>query len=199
MLGEHGVHAARIILAVSAGMRCWAGVGRNWGRWSGRSLDVGGRGGRLAVAAGAELAQDCPRPWERAAAAGPLPLARVQRDYGRILRPFGLAIPAPKPRATAPGRRVGTVLVPTSRQPVLKRRQYAAYSDVVPNIARREHWHRGGRGVSGSSTRTESPYSRKRWTSGKVPAGVAAPRCAATQRFTPLRAVGRCSRAHRVR
>ena len=148
-------------------------------------------------AARAEPAQQ--RDGVRAQPAGPLPVARVQRDYGRILRQFGLAMPAPKPRATAPGRRMGTVLVPTSRQPMLKRRQYAAYSDVVPNISRMEHWHRGGRGVSGSSKRKESPYSSKRWTSGKVPAGVAEPRCDATQRFTQVRAAGRCSRAHRVR
>jgi hypothetical protein len=69
-----------------------------------------------------DLARDCPRAWERAAPTGPLPLARVQRDYGRILRQFGLALPPPKPRGKAPGRRAGTVLVPKARQPVLKRR-----------------------------------------------------------------------------
>ena len=73
-----------------------------------------------------DLAHDCPRPWERAAPVGPLPLARVQRDYGRILWQFGLAMPAPKPRGKAPGRAVGTVLPPRQRQPVLKRRQLAA-------------------------------------------------------------------------
>jgi hypothetical protein len=72
------------------------------------------------------LAHDCPRPWERVAPAGPLPLARVQRDYGRILRQFELAMAAPKPRGKAPGRRAGTVLVPKPRQPVLKRRLDAA-------------------------------------------------------------------------
>jgi hypothetical protein len=69
-----------------------------------------------------ELARDCPRPWERATLIGPLPLARVQRDYGRILRQFGLAMPAPKPRGKAPGRAIGTVLPPKPRQPLLKRR-----------------------------------------------------------------------------
>ncbi len=72
------------------------------------------------------LAQDCPRPWERTASAGPLPLARVQRDYGRILWQFGLAMPPPQPRGKAPGRPVGTVLQPKARQPVLKRRPGAA-------------------------------------------------------------------------
>jgi hypothetical protein len=72
------------------------------------------------------LAQDCPRPWERVAPTGALPLARVQRDYGRILRQFGLATTAPKPRGKAPGRRAGTVVVPKPRQPVLKRRLDAA-------------------------------------------------------------------------
>jgi hypothetical protein len=68
------------------------------------------------------LAWDCPRPWERTAPAGPVPLARVQRDYGRILWQFGLAMPPPKPRGKAPGRRPGTTLLPKPRQPVLKRR-----------------------------------------------------------------------------
>lgn len=72
-----------------------------------------------------DLARDCPRPWERLAA-GPLPLARVQRDYARILWQFGLALPPPKPRGNAPGRRPGTLLVPKPRQPVLKRRLQAA-------------------------------------------------------------------------
>ena len=71
------------------------------------------------------LARDCPRPWERAARAGPLPLARVQRDYGRILWQFGLAMPPPKPRGKAPGRRPGTIVPPKLRQPLLKR-QFAA-------------------------------------------------------------------------
>ena len=73
-----------------------------------------------------DLARDCPRPWERVAPAGPLPLARVQRDYGRILRQFGLAMPAPKPRGKAPGRRPGTKLRPKPRQPILKRRVVVA-------------------------------------------------------------------------
>jgi hypothetical protein len=72
-----------------------------------------------------DVARDCPRPWERAAA-GRLPLARVQRDYGRILREFGLGVPAPKPRGKAPGRPTGTRLAPKPRQPLLKRRQKAA-------------------------------------------------------------------------
>ncbi len=69
-----------------------------------------------------ELARDGPRPWERPARAGPLPLARVQRDYGRIVWQFGLAMPPPKPRGKAPGRRPGTVVPPRARQPLLKRR-----------------------------------------------------------------------------
>lgn len=69
-----------------------------------------------------DLARDHLRPWERTAADGPLPLARVQRDYGRILWQFGLAMPAPKPRGKAPGRAVGTKLAPKPRQPILKRR-----------------------------------------------------------------------------
>ncbi len=72
-----------------------------------------------------EVARDCPRPWERAAS-GQLPLARVQRDYGRILREFGLRAPAPKPRGKAPGRPLGTVLPPKPRHPLLKRRAVAA-------------------------------------------------------------------------
>jgi hypothetical protein len=68
-----------------------------------------------------ELARDCRRPWERPAT-GLLPLARIQRDYGRILQQFGLAMPPPTPRGKAPGRRPGTVLEPKPRQPVLKRR-----------------------------------------------------------------------------
>lgn len=73
-----------------------------------------------------DMASDCPRPWERAAPAGPLPLARVQRDYGRILWQFGLALPPPKPRGKAPGRPRGTRLPPKPRQPILKRRRAAA-------------------------------------------------------------------------
>jgi len=73
-----------------------------------------------------EAARDCPRPWERDQTSGPLPVARVQRDYGRILRQFGLAMPAPKPRGKAPGRGLGTVLLPKPRQPILKRRVAAA-------------------------------------------------------------------------
>jgi DDE superfamily endonuclease len=73
-----------------------------------------------------ELARDCPRPWERGVVAGPMPLARVQRDYRRIVRQFGLAAPAPKPRGKAPGRAPGTVLAPKPRQPVLRRRLPAA-------------------------------------------------------------------------
>jgi len=73
-----------------------------------------------------DMARDCPRPWERAAADSPLPLARVQRDYGRILAEFGLGVPAPKPRGKAPGRAPGTRLAPKSRQPLLQRRLKAA-------------------------------------------------------------------------
>ncbi len=73
-----------------------------------------------------DLARDCPQPWERRATLGRLPLARVQRDYGRILREFGLAMPAPKPRGKAPGRQPGTRLPPKRRQPILKRRLAAA-------------------------------------------------------------------------
>jgi hypothetical protein len=73
-----------------------------------------------------ELARDCPRPWERAHRAGGLPLGRVQRDYGRILREFGLAGAAPKRRGKAPGRPLGQVLEPKPRQPLLRRRQKAA-------------------------------------------------------------------------
>jgi hypothetical protein len=73
-----------------------------------------------------DLARDCPRPWERSSGEGPLPLARVQRDYGRILQQFGLGVPAPKPRGKAPGRSVGTVLPRKPRHPLLKRRQLAA-------------------------------------------------------------------------
>jgi hypothetical protein len=43
-----------------------------------------------------EVARDCPRPWEQPRRGGVLPLGRVQRDYGRILREFELAVPAPK-------------------------------------------------------------------------------------------------------
>jgi len=72
-----------------------------------------------------DVARDCPRPWERPAP-GRLPLARVQRDYGRILREFGLGVAAPKPRGTAPGRPFGTRLEPKARHPLLNRRQKAA-------------------------------------------------------------------------
>ncbi len=73
-----------------------------------------------------DLARDCPRPWERTVPGNPLPLARVQRDYGRILWQFGLAMPPPKPRGKAPGRRPGTMLPPKPRQPVVKRRPVVA-------------------------------------------------------------------------
>jgi hypothetical protein len=73
-----------------------------------------------------EVARDCPRPWERPAGAQPLPLARVQRDYGRILAEFGLEAAPPKARGKAPGRRVGTRLEPKPRLPLLKRRLKAA-------------------------------------------------------------------------
>ena len=72
-----------------------------------------------------DVARDCPRPWERGAT-GVLPLARVQRDYGRILAEFGLGASAPKPRGKAPGRPAGTRLGPKPRQPLLKRQQKAA-------------------------------------------------------------------------
>ncbi len=73
-----------------------------------------------------DVARDCPRAWERGAGDGPLPLARVQRDYGRILQQFGLQAPAPKPRGKAPGRPVGARLERKLRQPLLKRRLKAA-------------------------------------------------------------------------
>jgi hypothetical protein len=73
-----------------------------------------------------DVARDNPRPWERRVSAGPLPLARVQRDYGRILAQFGLRVAAPKPRGNAPGRQVGSRLEPKPRQPLLKRRRKAA-------------------------------------------------------------------------
>lgn len=73
-----------------------------------------------------EVAQDCPRAWERATSGSPLPLARVQRDYRRILQQFGLEGVPPKPRGKAPGRRVGTRLEPKARPPLLKRRLEAA-------------------------------------------------------------------------
>ena len=69
-----------------------------------------------------ELAADCPQPWERASRAGVLPLGRVQRDYGRILRQFGLQVRAPKPRGKAPGRPWGAVRPPRVRHPLLQRR-----------------------------------------------------------------------------
>ena len=72
-----------------------------------------------------ELARDCPRAWERPAE-GALPLARVQRDFGRLLQEFGLGVPAPKRRGKAPGRAGGTRLAPKARQPLLNRRQKAA-------------------------------------------------------------------------
>jgi hypothetical protein len=73
-----------------------------------------------------DVARDCPQPWERAGTDGPLPLARVQRDFGRILEQFGLRVAAPKPRGKAPGRPVGTVLPRKVCHPLLKRRQLAA-------------------------------------------------------------------------
>jgi hypothetical protein len=73
-----------------------------------------------------ELARDRPRPWERARPRGVLPLGRVQRDYGRILREFGLGVAAPKPRGKAPGRATGSRRPPKARQPLLKRRPAAA-------------------------------------------------------------------------
>ncbi len=73
-----------------------------------------------------DLVSDCPRPWERAASSGPLPLARVQRDYGRIVWQFGLAMPPPKPRGKAPGRPPGMRLTPKPRLPLLQRRHAAA-------------------------------------------------------------------------
>lgn len=73
-----------------------------------------------------DLARAGPCPWERVAPVGPVPLARVQRDYGRIVWQFGLAMPPPKPRGKAPGRRPGSVLAPKPRQPLLRRRLQAA-------------------------------------------------------------------------
>jgi hypothetical protein len=72
------------------------------------------------------LAADCPRPWERASRSPLLPLGRVQRDYGRIIRQFGLARPVPKPRGKAPGRPIGAVPPPRTRHPLLRRRVPAA-------------------------------------------------------------------------
>jgi hypothetical protein len=72
-----------------------------------------------------EAARDCPRAWERPAR-GVLPLARVQRDYGRILQEFGLGVAPPKRRGKAPGRALGTRLEPKARHALLKRRQKAA-------------------------------------------------------------------------
>lgn len=73
-----------------------------------------------------DVARDGPRAWERRVRAGPLPLARVQRDYARILAQFGLRVAAPKPRGKAPGRRVGSRLEPKPRQPLLQRRRKTA-------------------------------------------------------------------------
>jgi hypothetical protein len=73
-----------------------------------------------------QVAADHPRPWERPSGGAGLPLGRVQRDYGRIIREFGLAGAAPKARGKAPGRAVGRVLGPKKRQPLLNRKAKAA-------------------------------------------------------------------------
>ncbi len=59
----------------------------------------------------APLAIGVPKPWEHDPRPDPCAVlpgpARVQRDFGRIIRQFGTPALAPKPRGNSPGRRTG--------------------------------------------------------------------------------------------
>jgi hypothetical protein len=64
-------------------------------------------------------ASSSPRPWERSLPAmkDPLPSpASVQRDFERIIRPFGSPASSPKRRGYSPGRAIGSLY--TRREPV---------------------------------------------------------------------------------
>jgi hypothetical protein len=64
-------------------------------------------------------ASSSPRPWERSLPAmkdpNPSP-ASVQRDFERIIRPFGSPASLPKPRGYSPGRAKGSLY--TRREPI---------------------------------------------------------------------------------
>jgi hypothetical protein len=69
------------------------------------------------------LAQRLPRPWERylptMQVTAPLSPSLVQRDFARIIRPFGTPAQAPKLRGYAPGRAAGTCRPQRERQTVV--------------------------------------------------------------------------------
>jgi hypothetical protein len=69
------------------------------------------------------LAQVLPNPWERYAlpspTASPLSPALGQRDFERIIRPFGTPAQPPKSRGKSPGRRPGVCPGHRPTQPVI--------------------------------------------------------------------------------
>lgn len=75
------------------------------------------------------VAERCPRPWERyhkpkdGASASP---STVQRDFGRILRQIGTPARPSKPRGKASGRVKGVSLAPRSRAKVIRKSRKAA-------------------------------------------------------------------------
>lgn len=71
-----------------------------------------------------EAATSLPRPWERHLPqhkAGKNTPALVQRDFERLISPFGTPATAPKPRGKSPGRKQGARLPPRPRQQVLRK------------------------------------------------------------------------------
>jgi hypothetical protein len=68
------------------------------------------------------LAENQPRPWERALTrTHPQSLSptRVQRDFARIIRQIGTPASSPKRRGYSPGRQTGTILTHRPRLPVV--------------------------------------------------------------------------------
>jgi hypothetical protein len=75
------------------------------------------------------LVNSTPRPWERYLPSRPWAVATpttTQRDFARIIRPFGTPAQAPKRRGNAPGRPKGRCPGPRPRHPVVKKAPRAA-------------------------------------------------------------------------
>lgn len=72
----------------------------------------------------AELVEDLPRPWEKAAPKGEMASpSRTQRDFERIISQFGTPANAPKPRGYSQGRAIGDKQQKRERHTVIKKGQ----------------------------------------------------------------------------
>jgi hypothetical protein len=75
------------------------------------------------------LVNSTPRPWERYLPSRPTAAATpttTQRDFARIIHPFGTPAQAPKRRGNAPGRAKGRCPGPRPRYSVVKKTAAAA-------------------------------------------------------------------------